>query len=291
MRHLRNENVVSLLLTVTVIAGVSIACARIKGLTAQNKQSDEVNKFYYDLPYGFESADLDAGRERQEAFVVVIPDSKRIMLQSVESAPITLAQLDEQLKAFAESSPDLKKPVYIAATYDLEWSAIIKVLGEVQKYNIENVKLLVGPEARSSDNKGNTTQYDKRMGDVPAPDRVFAVKIGDQLPPPIKMTPGSRNESVTIPNTISGGVLNGKATTLPKPAYPDAARAVRASGPVTVQVTVDSVGSVIAANAIIGHLLLRNEAVKAARLAKFAPTMLGGKPVKMNGILVYNFVP
>ena len=34
---------------------------------------------------------------------------------------------------------------------------------------------------------------------------------------------------------ISGGVLNGKATSLPKPRYPPAARAVRASGAVSVR--------------------------------------------------------
>ena len=31
-----------------------------------------------------------------------------------------------------------------------------------------------------------------------------------------------------VPKTVSGGVLNGKATSLPKPAYPAAAKAVRA---------------------------------------------------------------
>jgi TonB family protein len=109
--------------------------------------------------------------------------------------------------------------------------------------------------------------------------------------PPIDITPRIRNESLTVPNTISGGVLNGKAINLPKPAYPTAARAVRASGTVTVQVTVDTDGSVIAANAVSGHLLLRSEAVKAARQEKFSPTMLSGRAVKVNGILVYNFVP
>ncbi|MEP6924406.1 MAG: tetratricopeptide repeat protein [Pyrinomonadaceae bacterium] len=42
--------------------------------------------------------------------------------------------------------------------------------------------------------------------------------------------------------TISGGVLNGKAIELPKPVYPPSARAVRASGAVNVQVTVDEKG-------------------------------------------------
>lgn len=91
--------------------------------------------------------------------------------------------------------------------------------------------------------------------------------------------------------TISGGVLNGKATNLVKPAYPPAAKAVRASGAVNVQVTIDESGNVILANAVSGHPLLRASAVAAARSSKFSPTLFGGKPVKVTGVIVYNFTP
>lgn len=89
---------------------------------------------------------------------------------------------------------------------------------------------------------------------------------------------------------ISGGVLNGKAITLPKPAYPEAARAARAAGPVQVQVTIDEEGNVIVATAVSGHELLRAAAVDAARGAKFSPTKLNGVPVKVAGTIIYNFV-
>ncbi len=90
--------------------------------------------------------------------------------------------------------------------------------------------------------------------------------------------------------TISGGVLNGKATNLVKPPYPAAAKAVRAEGAVNVQVTIDEEGSVISASAVSGHPLLRAAAVQAARTSKFSPTTLSGQPVKVTGIIVYNFV-
>lgn len=90
---------------------------------------------------------------------------------------------------------------------------------------------------------------------------------------------------------ISGGVLNGKAISRPQPAYPSAARAVRASGAVNVQVTIDENGQVVEAEAVSGHPLLRSAAVDAARNAKFNPTLLSGKVVKVKGILVYNFAP
>lgn len=98
------------------------------------------------------------------------------------------------------------------------------------------------------------------------------------------------NQTITPPKTISGGILNGKATSLPKPAYPPAAKAVRASGAVNVQVSLNEKGEVVSANAVSGHPLLRASAVQAAKEAKFSPTLLSGKPVKVSGVIVYNFV-
>jgi len=88
---------------------------------------------------------------------------------------------------------------------------------------------------------------------------------------------------------ISGGLLNGKATSLPPPAFPAIAKSARASGSVTVQIIVDETGNVISAHAVSGHPLLQSAAVDAARQATFPPTRLNGEPVKVTGVLVYNF--
>jgi protein TonB len=103
-------------------------------------------------------------------------------------------------------------------------------------------------------------------------------------PPPPAPTPTPR----TAP--ISGGVLNGKAISLPKPAYPPIARAAHASGTVVVQVLIDENGSVVSAHAVSGHPLLQAVAVSAARQARFSPTKLSGQPVKVTGVIQYNFV-
>ena len=92
-------------------------------------------------------------------------------------------------------------------------------------------------------------------------------------------------------NTFDSGVVNGKAVSLPAPVYPAAARPVKATGAVNVKVVIDEEGNVIAASAISGHPLLRASAVGAAKQAVFQPTLLGGMPVKVTGIIVYNFVP
>ncbi|MEO7673309.1 MAG: energy transducer TonB [Pyrinomonadaceae bacterium] len=93
------------------------------------------------------------------------------------------------------------------------------------------------------------------------------------------------------PTTIKGGVMNGRALKLPRPEYPPAAHAVRASGAVSIQVLILEDGSVFSAEPVSGHPLLRSAARGAACEAKFSRTTLSGEPVKVSGIITYNFVP
>lgn len=102
----------------------------------------------------------------------------------------------------------------------------------------------------------------------------------------IDAEPPARQNSL---RPISGGVLNGTALSLPKPAYPEAARRVRASGAVTVDVVVDEKGKVISAKAVSGQPLLHQAAVSAARQARFTPAMLSDRPVRVSGTITYNF--
>ena len=88
---------------------------------------------------------------------------------------------------------------------------------------------------------------------------------------------------------VSGGVLNGKALSLPVPVYPQTAVRARTAGKVEVEVTVDENGKVISAQAVSGPSVLRDAAVDAARHARFSPTKLSGAPVKVVGLINYNF--
>lgn len=110
-------------------------------------------------------------------------------------------------------------------------------------------------------------------------DPADTVKLPDP-PPVIKPKPVG---------PISLGVVNGKASSLPKPPYPAAAMAVNAQGEVKVQVMIDETGRVVSASAISGHPLLRREAERAAMNARFSPTTLSKVPVKVTGMIVYNF--
>lgn len=88
---------------------------------------------------------------------------------------------------------------------------------------------------------------------------------------------------------ISGGVLNGKARALPPPVYPVTAKRFRVAGVVTVEVVIDVTGKVISAKATDGPEMLHQAAEKAAMQAQFSPTLLSGQPVKISGVINYNF--
>ena len=76
---------------------------------------------------------------------------------------------------------------------------------------------------------------------------------------------------------------------LPSPTYPDTAKRARISGMVEVEVVIDINGKVISAKALRGPGILQQAAETAARLARFTPTLLSGQPMKVVGVITYNF--
>jgi periplasmic protein TonB len=85
-------------------------------------------------------------------------------------------------------------------------------------------------------------------------------------------------------------VLNSRALFLPKPNYPPLAKSIRLQGAVNVQVMIDETGKVISAKAVSGHPILIPEAQKAAMGARFSPTTISEQPVKVSGVIIYNFI-
>lgn len=105
-------------------------------------------------------------------------------------------------------------------------------------------------------------------------------------PAPLAVAPGAEAPKQI---SVSGGVLQGSAIRKVQPPYPPIAKAAKASGAIQVQILVSETGEVIEANAISGHPLLRDAALQAARQWQFKPTELSGRPVKVQGILTFNF--
>ncbi len=100
----------------------------------------------------------------------------------------------------------------------------------------------------------------------------------------------NKKASNSTPQTYSFCVINGKVINLPKPEYPQIAKAVKAAGEVQVQVIIDKKGRVIKAKVVSGHPFLRANSIKAALKSTFEPVKLSGKPVKITGVIVYKFL-
>ncbi len=90
---------------------------------------------------------------------------------------------------------------------------------------------------------------------------------------------------------VEGGIVNDRAIELPVPKYPATGTGVRVAGQVQVKVLIDETGKVISAEAVFGPELLRATAVEAATRARFKPTLVGGVPVKVSGIITYDIKP
>jgi TonB family protein len=136
------------------------------------------------------------------------------------------------------------------------------------------------PTPRPSPSPSPTPSPTPEDDDTPAPN-TNSSPVNRPRPTP---TPPPINAPVNV------GSLNGRALSLPAPAYPSQARSVRASGQVVVQVSLDESGRVTSANAVSGHPLLRQPAENAARRSRFRPVEVQGRLVRANGIITYNFV-
>jgi protein TonB len=222
-----------------------------------------------------------------------IPDPSLELLTLVAPVPI---QADEPPKPADEPKPAAKQDPQVAMVKDMAVIAPVTKTNEVAPPTAKVV-----PTNRTL----NVVVGDRDVGDVNAAPVGAAVgvvggggggggtgsapvvKMDEAPPPPPAPTPKPEPPKKTV---VSGGVLNGKAISKPQPAYPPIAKAARASGTVTVQILVDESGRVVSANAVSGHPLLQQAAVAAARQARFSPTLLSGQPVKVSGVITYNFV-
>ena len=125
-----------------------------------------------------------------------------------------------------------------------------------------------------TDNKGRFAvelppgDYVLTVGDHLSPDARLVLKVPEYGP-----IPGDITFTVDAEKYCCSDKQKMKyptPTSLPKPPYPPAARAVRATGEVIVKVELNNDGTVKSAQAVSGHPLLRVASVNAAKGSKFA---------------------
>ena len=222
-----------------------------------------------------------------------IPDPSLELLTLV--APVPMA--DEPAAKPDEPKPAAAREQQTASVKEMAVIAPVTVNKEVASEKAKIVETKISKAIGIGQDIGNPNNVVLTPGGVPggvgtgggAPvASAPKVEMPDEPPPPAPPTP---TPAPPKPKTVvSGGVLNGKAISKPQPAYPPIAKAARAAGTVTVQILVDESGRVVSASAVSGHPLLQQAAVSAARQARFSPTLLSGQPVKVSGVITYNFV-
>jgi protein TonB len=115
---------------------------------------------------------------------------------------------------------------------------------------------------------------------------VHVAPTDDPRPPVPTPTPAKPREQIRV----SSQVISSKIISKPAPVYPMLAKQAGVQGPVTVEILVDEQGQVVSARATNGHPLLRMAAQQSAYRARFSPTTISGQPVKVSGVITYNFV-
>ncbi|HEV2705971.1 MAG TPA: TonB family protein [Pyrinomonadaceae bacterium] len=214
-------------------------------------------------------------------------------------APVPMQQQQEQKPEQKEESKPAAKTDEPQVSMRQEISVVAPVVQsnqvakETTKEIARNVPVVLGdrnidaaPTSAPTGPIGPGTGSGSGQGNAIGP----VVSGGDDEPPPVRVVATPTPPPPKPKTIVSGGVLNGKAISKPQPPYPPIAKAARASGTVTVQIVVDESGRVISASAVSGHPLLQQAAVSAARQARFSPTLLSGQPVKVSGVITYNFV-
>lgn len=228
--------------------------------TASEVRSDKPNPLTLNLKFGTQNDNFTLNKEYVESFGELTNKLKEIFKSREENG------------VFIEGTNEIYKKITLSA-HD-------KIIDEYKSKRIfvEDFEKLVDDLRKEGFDQIELDFKEEKL-----------VKFPIERPEMPNLNKDSSSTKSKDIKTVSGGVLNGKATNLVKPDYPPAARAVRASGAVNVQVLIDENGDVISASAVSGHPLLRASAVKAAKDSTFSPTLLSGKPVKVSGVIVYNF--
>lgn len=257
--------------------------------------------------------DLEKMRETLE---IVITQSKEIgankaksadammLLEEASSSRSMLARDDYDSRRWKDEVADTREQVVNSRSVV---SAVSEGPADLQNVNLvaENTKPAVTPPVM-------IPVVDKQPGTLPSPTREREVRpvekqpsqtvvtqndkpmIVVSTPPPVKEEPkpvvvARVAESARNTSPLDVGSLIDFATKKTSPQYPAAAKSIRATGVVKVEVTISETGDVSEVQKTSGHQMLQSAARDAVRKWKFKPFVRDGQPVKATGFVSFNF--
>ena len=266
--------------------GPVIGIVSLSGIKSDPAQYTEFARFnsYVDA---FKSFFPPKIRSKETVLKMVLESSRPFRGYTGRSYKMTLGDLNGSVNAFVT-----KKRFYAIVSLNTKKDDALeqKFLSsfELPERQPDKPKTTADADGNGNPQPGEKQNQIQSEGEIPQPANGAEgnteqatnapEKVGSQVP-----TPNKENQKPKGP--IAGGMLNQKAIYMPQPEVPSG----EASGVVLVQVLIDEQGSVIDARPVSGPQHLQAAAVNAARLARFAPTLMMGEPVKVSGTLSYNF--
>ena len=267
---------------------------------------------------GLARDDFDASRWKNEVSDAreQLANSRSVVTNAVDGTTISAVNTSVVSQNTAQpipNSPAVIKPVETnlisnpAPDSSAEISKLPATLKENAKSQIESVAKIENPipTDKPKENPAQTAEVSKTvLNTSPAP-----VKENNKVESPAKETQTAQIDSKIAQNEVTTesavavdsndtskvdtplivGSLIEYVTQKVNPVYPAAARTVRMSGVVKVDVVVDEDGKVAEVQKTSGPQMLQRAAADAIRKWKFKPFVRGGQPTKASGYVSFNF--
>ena len=253
-------------------------------------------------------------RKKQDGFLVFDDINNRLLFKDKTQKDVLFIPYAAVTQAFADTQsrrPGAASVISsIPAPYGVTWPArFIKKkyqymtmqfyddeshVGGVTSFKLDN-KALVDSVVYTLANRAGLVAH----GDIFVRDKAGVVQqapvVSSRVSGPEVM--GSVTGTVPVPAdagprpavTVENEALSNRVISLPRPVYPEEAKAARSVGIVRVVVTVDEKGRVSEAEVVSGPSVFHDAAVEAAKQAIFEPLIRNGQPVKTKAVIAYNF--
>jgi TonB family protein len=254
-------------------------------------------------------------RKKQDGFMVFDDPNNRLLFKDKTQKDVLFIPYAAVTQAFADTQsrrPGAASVVSsIPAPYGVTWPArFIKKkyqyltmqfyddeshVGGVTSFKLEN-KTLVESVVNTLANKAGLVV----RGDIFVRDKAGVVQQSPVVSRQVSgaEVTGTVAGTTTVPVelgrpkpavTVENEELSNRIISLPRPVYPEEAKAARSVGVVRVVVTVDERGRVSDAEVVSGPSMFHDAAVEAAKQAIFEPLIKNGQPVRTRTVIAYSF--
>lgn len=244
--------------------------------------------------------DYDAKRWKEEVSDAreMLASSRSTVMNAVNDTPQTETAAVSTNAATSINPPVVPETV-AAKTNEISFNPVPNTA--INEPKAKPVKEIKQPEQRinetlvakntepiKEDPKPTSKETKEESKETAKPSRIRVIENKTAETKPESNTEKTEN-TVADNSPMKVGSLLEYATKQAKPVYPPAARTVRQTGVVKVEVIIDESGEVAEVQNSSGPSMLQSAAKDAIRKWKFKPFMRDGQPVKATGFVSFNF--